>query len=41
MDSSLSHREVELKAFYWYKIFALDSVLLNHKIVKLAWRLPN
>ena len=42
MDSSLSH--CALNAFYWYQIFALDSVFfffLNTKFVKLAWRLPN
>ena len=30
-----------LTAFYWSQIFALDSVVVKHNIVKLAWRRPN
>ena len=31
-----------LNAFYWYQIFALDSVVVEGpKNVKLAWKLPN
>ena len=30
-----------LNAFYWYQIFALDSVVVEAQTnVKLAWRIP-
>ena len=30
-----------LNLFYWYQIFDLDSAVVEAKIFKLAWRIPN